>query len=71
MVPLEDAEKVHKVMSGLDYKVLKKDNELAIYASDVEVFGKVDFLFAHRKISLEMLKRAIEKPMLNGQLKRR
>lgn len=68
IVPLSDAQKIHDIMLSLDYKPIQITNEFATYASDVEIFGRVDFLFAHREISSNMLKRAKEKQLFGGKM---
>lgn len=69
LIKLEDADKAHKIMTDLDYKLLQKTDNFALYASDVEIFGRVDFLFAYRETSTKMLKRAKEKPLIDGAMK--
>lgn len=68
ITPLSDAQKINDIMVSLDYKPIQITNEFATYASDVEIFGRVDFLFAHREISAKMLKRAKEKPIFGGKM---
>lgn len=68
IVPLSDSKKIHDIMVNLDYKSIQFTNEFATYASDIEIFGRVDFLFAHREISSKMLKRAKEKPLFGGKM---
>lgn len=69
MVRLEDADRINKIMTDLDYKLLQKSSEFALYASDIEVFGRVDFLFAHRERTLKMMQRASEKSIMGGKTK--
>lgn len=68
LVLSDDRKKVHKIMTDLDYKITKETEEFALYDSDVKIFGSVDFLFAHRKHTLNMLKRAKLRKFLDGAL---
>jgi hypothetical protein len=42
--------------------------EVRSYLSPLKVFGQVDFLIARRKYSRDMVKRAVVRPILDGEL---
>ncbi len=65
MVRLSDAEKVDRIMKSLGYECLYKTENVANYHG-LSGLGQVDFLFAHRKYGLEMMKRA-ESHSFQGQ----
>ena len=56
-------------MEGLGYKSAYKSEDVSQYASAVKIFGEVDFLHAFRSASIDMLARAVEKKVFNGEVK--
>jgi hypothetical protein len=56
-------------MSRLGYRVLHRSEDVIHYASDDPDLGQVDFLLAHRKYALEMLRRAVKKDVLGRLVK--
>ncbi len=65
----DDMEKVHAIMTGLGYEIRHKTENVSQYLSPLKVFGGVDFIHAYREASVEMLARAKEKEIFNGDLK--
>lgn len=57
-VLLEQSNSADDIMKKYGYKNLHKTEDVANYSSQIAEFGQVDFLFAHRKYALQMLKRA-------------
>lgn len=57
-VLLEKSDIVDGIMKKYGYKALHKTQDVANYSSQFAELGQVDFLFAHRKYALQMLKRA-------------
>ena len=66
LVPKECSDKVSIIMSELDYSNIFKSDETAMFDSPVELFGRVDFMFAQRKYTEEMLERAKEISVFNN-----
>jgi hypothetical protein len=58
------ADDVHDLMQKLGYRALHRTENVANYASDDPVAGRVDFLFARRRYSQAMLARATMHPAL-------
>lgn len=65
----ENSRKIKEVMSGLGFRLLHESEDVLNFASDNIRLGRVDFLLAHRKYALAMLKRAGEKEVLGGRFK--
>ncbi|MEW6556395.1 MAG: nucleotidyl transferase AbiEii/AbiGii toxin family protein [Elusimicrobiota bacterium] len=57
-VLLEQADIVDDIMRKYGYRAAHKTQDVANYLSQLAELGQVDFLFAHRKYALEILKRA-------------
>lgn len=58
LVPGECADAVDGIMRSLGYRALHRSEEAANYKGDAESAGHVDFLFARRAYSREMLRSA-------------
>ncbi len=56
-------------MKAHGYKCVYKSEDAAQYVSDTAIFGEIDFLLAHRKISRRMIERAGEKELLSRKVK--
>ena len=69
LVLKEDLPKVQEIMAELDYKCAYKSEDVSQYVSGVKIFGEVDFLHAFRSASIDMLGRAIEKKVFNGEIR--
>ncbi|HBU70402.1 MAG TPA: hypothetical protein DEE98_08505 [Elusimicrobia bacterium] len=69
LVKKEDMQKVKKIMLDYGYELLSEDEEISNYLGKMEELGKVDFLHAHRKYSMAMLMRAVDKDVLGGSFK--
>jgi len=65
----EDSKKVKDIMVKHGYKLLHESKDVLNFCSDKFELGRVDFLLAHRKYALAMLKRAQEKEILEGKFK--
>jgi len=57
------------IMTKLGYTCRFRSENVSQYVSAEKVFGEVDFLHAFRQASLEMLGRAAEKEIFNGELR--
>ena len=64
-----DTKKVKDIMLGRSYKLLHESEDVLNFCSDDLKLGRVDFLLAHRKYAVAMLKRAQEKEILEGKFK--
>lgn len=69
LVLSESSPKIKEIMLKHRYELLYESEEVLNFASKNFELGKVDFLLAHRKYTLAMLKRAKEEPVFNGKLK--
>src|SRR3989338_3143548 len=65
----EDKAKVKGIMLRHRYKLLYESEDILNFHSNNFQLGKVDFLLAHRKYAVTMLKRAEEKEILEGKFK--
>ncbi|MFH1045604.1 MAG: nucleotidyl transferase AbiEii/AbiGii toxin family protein [Candidatus Omnitrophota bacterium] len=61
--------KIKEIMLKHGYKLLQECEDILNFTSKDFELGKVDFLLAHRKYTLAMLKRAKEEPVLGGKFK--
>ena len=64
-----DSKKVKDIMFGHGYELLHESEDVLNFRSDEFKLGRVDFLLAHRKYAVAMLKRAQEKEILEGKFK--
>ncbi len=65
----EDFEKVDKIMKELGYNCQYISENVAQYISSLKPFGEIDYIFAFRETSRNMIQRAIEKCIFNGKYK--
>lgn len=65
----EDSAKIKTLMVKHGYELIHESEDVLNFTSNNFELGRVDFLLAHRKYSLAMLKRAIEMPVLAGAFK--
>jgi len=65
----KDAARIKDIMVQAGYELLHESEDVLNFLSKSNELGKVDFLLAHRKYALAMLKRAKEKEMLGGKFK--
>jgi hypothetical protein len=65
----ESTDAVDGIMKNLGYEMQNFSSaEIRSYLSPLKVFGQVDFLIARRKYSRDMVKRAVARPILDGEL---
>ncbi len=65
----EDSPKIKALMLKQGYELLHESEDILNFTSKNFELGRVDFLLAHRKYTIAMLKRAIEMPVLDGEFK--
>jgi len=69
IVAEKDIVKVKKIMFSLGYELIHQSKDVSNYLGKLVELGKVDFLHAHRKYALAMLKRANENTIMQGKFK--
>lgn len=69
LVLSEDKDKIKNVLLKAGYKLLHESEDVLNFLSDKFELGRVDFLIAHRKYAVSMLKRAEEKEIFGGKFK--
>jgi len=69
LVLSESSSKIKEIMLKHRYELLYESEEVLNFTSKDFELGKVDFLLAHRKYTLAMLKRAKEETVFNGKFK--
>lgn len=69
MILLKQSDVIDNIMKKYGYDLLNKTNDVANYSSQFVEFGRVDFLFAHRKYALHMLERAEYKEIFGLKVK--
>lgn len=69
MVLLSRSDLVDQIMKKNLYSTLHKTDNVANYASEFAELGQVDFLYAHRKYALEILKRAESREIFEFKVK--
>jgi len=65
----ENSPEIKDLMLKHGYELLHESEDVMNFAGKKFELGKVDFLLAHRKYSVEMLKRAEERPVFGGKFK--
>lgn len=65
----EDSSKIKDIMLKKGYNLIHESEDVLNFVSDKLNLGRVDFLLAHRKYSISMLKRAEEKEVFAGKFK--
>src|SRR3989338_4370903 len=66
---IEDKEKVKKIMTSQGFELHHESKDVMNFFGMVPILGRVDFIVAHRQYARDMLKKAIEKEILNGKFK--
>jgi len=59
IVPLEDIQTIEDFLLERGYKKLFRNEDIASYISDNFELGRIDFLLAHRKYTINMLRSAV------------
>ena len=65
----EDMPKAKKLLLSIGYEVLHESADVVNFKSALRELGQIDFLLAHRSYTKNMLKRAKECDILQGQFK--
>lgn len=65
LVNREDLDKIDRILKALGYELYFRSENVSQYKSSDPKMGNLDFLHAFRKISLEMLNRAMRKKIFN------
>jgi len=65
----ENSERIKHIMFEYGYELIHESEDVLNFCSEKKELGRVDFLLAHRKYALAMLKRAEEKEVLGGKFK--
>lgn len=68
LVHRDDLARIDEIMRDLAYECKFRSENVAQYASSLNRYGEVDFLFAFREASRGMLKRSVEKKIFGGEL---
>jgi len=69
LVLSEASPKIKEIMLKHRYELLYESEDVLNFTSKNFELGRVDFLLAHRKYTLAMLKRAKEEPVFGGKFK--
>jgi hypothetical protein len=69
LVLSQNGDKIKDIMLRHGYKLLHESEDVLNFYSENFQLGRVDFLLAHRKYTVAMLKRAQEKDILEGKFK--
>lgn len=67
LVCRDDLEKLHLLLTSLKYKRIFYSENVSQYEGESIIWGCLDFIHAFRQLGLEMLDRAIEKPIMAGR----
>ena len=62
----EDAAKVKSVLASLGYECIHESPDAANFSNRLSELGQIDFIIAHRKYALAMLKRAKPYEIIKG-----
>lgn len=65
----ENSRKIKDIMLKHGYKLIHESEDVLNFLSDKIELGRVDFLLAHRKYAIQMLKRAEEKEVIGKEFK--
>ena len=68
LIDKEQTLKVKNTMRKYGYKCFYESENILQYASSENLWGEIDYLYAFRKPSLAMLRRAVEKKVFEGKL---
>lgn len=69
LVLAEDSEKIKNIMLKHGYGLMYESEDVLNFIGKRLELGRIDFLLAHRKYAIAMLKKAEEKPVLDGKFK--
>lgn len=69
LVLSQNSEKIKGIMLGHGYDLINESEDVLNFAGKKLELGRVDFLLAHRKYTLEMMRRAKEQSVLGGEFK--
>ncbi|MBI3589884.1 MAG: nucleotidyltransferase [Candidatus Melainabacteria bacterium] len=69
LVLVDNKDKVKEIMTKGGFSLLHESNDVLNFVGGRPALGRVDFLLAQRKYAFEMLKRAVEKNVLDGKFK--
>jgi predicted nucleotidyltransferase len=64
-----EGQKIKDIMRDQGYELIHESKDVLNFCHPAREFGRVDFLLAHRKYALAMLRRAEEKDIFSGQFK--
>jgi len=68
IINIKDIEKMKKILLESGYELLFHSDNVLQFVSPIKDFGQIDILIAKREISLNMLKNAITKDILNNSI---
>jgi len=66
LVLRDDMQRLHGLLTGLGYRRIHHSENVSQYQGESVVWGHLDFLHAFRELALEMLGRALRKPVFSG-----
>lgn len=69
LVLIDDQNKVKKIMLSQGFELRYESKDVMNFFGIVPILGRVDFIIAHRKYAIDMLKKAVEKDILDGKFK--
>ena len=69
LILIDDKDKVKKIMLTQGYRLGYESKDVMNFFGVEIAKGRVDFLIAHRYYALEMLKKAVEKDLMEGKYK--
>ncbi len=69
LIHADNLPQIKKIMADQGYVCFYQTENVSQYISPVKIFGEIDFLHAFRRLSLEMLNRALEKKIFEGEMK--
>jgi len=64
-----EGQKIKDIMCAQGYELIHESKDVLNFCHSAREFGRLDFLLAHRKYALAMLRRAGEKDIFGGQFK--
>ena len=67
LVLADDKKKIKSIMISNGYKLLYESKEVINFIGEIDSLGRIDYILAHRKYTLAMLKRAQKKNILQGK----
>lgn len=69
LIIVDDKDKVKKIMHSQGFELHHESKDVMNFFGIVPILGRVDFIIAHRQYARDMLKKAVEKEILNGKFK--